>query len=334
MNLDEAPSLLPVRLDSIPAELRGCHQWLVWRQESRPEGRTKRASWTKVPYDARTGSHAATDQPADFCSFSRAVRTYKEHGYSGIGFVFTKDDPYVGIDLDDCRDPVSGRLKLWAAKLIRRLPTYAEVSPSGTGVKLFCSGKLSTSQSGGSRYLLNSNGIRIGKIEIYYRARYFAVTGHRLVDSPVEITDCQQEIDRQWAKIKPAPTAVMTKPAVALPMSSGISDAQILVRARGAANGARFEALWAGDISDYGSHSEADLALCSLLAFWVGPDAERIDGLFRQSNLYRAKWNRRDYRERTISKAISEREEFYSWRPPRREKSSIEIIDASARRTR
>jgi len=56
--------------------------------------------------------------------------------------------------------------------------------------------------------------------------------------------------------------------------------------------------------------SEADLALCSALAFWTGRDADRIDRLFRSSGLMREKWERADYREETIAKAV-ERSEFY-----------------------
>ena len=62
-----------------------------------------------------------------------------------------------------------------------------------------------------------------------------------------------------------------------------------------ARNGMQFARLWHGDISGYPSHSEADLALCAMLAFWCGPDPERIDRLFQQSKLYRAKWHRRHY---------------------------------------
>ncbi len=51
--------------------------------------------------------------------------------------------------------------------------------------------------------------------------------------------------------------------------------------------------------------------MCSLLAFWSGPEPERIDALFRQSKLYRDKWERADYRDRTIQKALEGRTEFY-----------------------
>lgn len=88
-----------------------------------------------------------------------------------------------------------------------------------------------------------------------------------------------------------------------------LTDAELLDKARNAANGAKFQRLWSGDLTDYGSHSEADLALCCHLAFWTQNNAARIDAMFRRSGLYRAKWDQRrggsTYGERTIQRAIA-----------------------------
>lgn len=83
-----------------------------------------------------------------------------------------------------------------------------------------------------------------------------------------------------------------------------LDDQTLLDLARRAANGATFERLWRGDTSEYrDDQSAADLALCTMLAFWTGKDEYRIDSLFRQSGLYRQKWERDEYRERTIRRA-------------------------------
>jgi primase-polymerase (primpol)-like protein len=85
-----------------------------------------------------------------------------------------------------------------------------------------------------------------------------------------------------------------------------VSDSDVVARASRARNGALFSALWAGDWKQrYGSQSEADLALCSLLGFWCDGDAARVDALFRRSGLYRDKWNRDDYRRWTLERACS-----------------------------
>jgi putative DNA primase/helicase len=91
-----------------------------------------------------------------------------------------------------------------------------------------------------------------------------------------------------------------------------VGDDELLALAMRAKNGEKFSRLWRGDTSEYaGDESRADLALCSLLAFWTDGDTERMDRLFRQSGLMREKWNRRDYRERTFSKVLEGKTEFY-----------------------
>ena len=96
-------------------------------------------------------------------------------------------------------------------------------------------------------------------------------------------------------------------------MENGLQDEEIIERAHAAKNGDKFSKLWAGDTSGYGSSSEADLALCGMLAFWVGGDEHRIDSLFRKSSLCREKWtSRADYRNRTIDEAVRGKTEFYT----------------------
>ncbi len=73
-----------------------------------------------------------------------------------------------------------------------------------------------------------------------------------------------------------------------------------------AANGAKFGRLWRGDASGYPTRSEADLALCAMLAYWCGADPARVEALFYRSGLCRSKWRLRpDYRRRTIARAIA-----------------------------
>lgn len=103
--------------------------------------------------------------------------------------------------------------------------------------------------------------------------------------------------DRLWP-IRPAPAPRPRRLFTA-------SDTAIISRARAARNGELFDALWSGKWQTrYGSQSEADLALCSLLAFWCDADTARVDHLFRQSGLFRPKWGQReDYRARTLALA-------------------------------
>ena len=98
-----------------------------------------------------------------------------------------------------------------------------------------------------------------------------------------------------------------------------LADEELLARMGEANNGQRFERLWRGEWrGEYPSQSEADLALCSILAFWTGRDAERMDQLFRRSGLFRPKWDEhrgsRTYGETTIATAIKRTHGV--WTPP------------------
>ena len=91
------------------------------------------------PLAARTGSPASTADSSTWGTFER-VADFR--GADGIGFVFTEDDPYVGIDLDDCRDPDTGELTDLANSIVEQLDSYTEISPSGTGIHIIVRGVL------------------------------------------------------------------------------------------------------------------------------------------------------------------------------------------------
>jgi primase-polymerase (primpol)-like protein len=137
----------------------------------------------------------------------------------------------------------------------------------------------------------------MGRFEAYDRGRYFTLTGKHLSGTPRSIESRQVELQGVVRRVFGGPSVnghgkPATSPA-SLPASNGIPDDEIVRKALTASNGERFARLWTGDANDHGSHSEADLALCGMLAFWTGGDATRIDCLFRQSGLYRKKWTGR-----------------------------------------
>lgn len=180
-------ALLHVLPDSIPAELRDRDQWVLWRLEQRKD------KPTKVPYQVHRGSKAAADKPETWSNHFVAMNAYVTGNYSGIGYVFAADDPYCGIDLDRCRDPKTGTIEPWAQTIIEQCASFSEVSPSGTGVKIFCRGKLPSRT--GKRHDLGDG----KRIELYDHGRYFAVTGH-VLPGYSELRECQQIIDALWAK--------------------------------------------------------------------------------------------------------------------------------------
>lgn len=177
----------------IPEALRNRAQWILWKFGER-DGKE-----TKIPVQPN-GQPAKSNDAATWNTFESVTAAFDEVGFAGIGFVFSADDPLIGIDLDGCRDPETGKVSDWAREIVVKFATYAEVSPSGTGVKLFCIGE-SPFDSG--RKIPVADAEKIGEkqpaIEVYDRGRYFAVTGWML-RGPSEPTDSRLSLE--WLKKK------------------------------------------------------------------------------------------------------------------------------------
>ena len=143
-------------------------------------------------------------------------------------------------------------------------------------------------------------------VEAYTENKYVSATGNAICEKSVR--KCGHDFVRflDAYMVKPEPQ----KPKVTLP-GSFLSDAAVIDLAMSAANSEKFRKLWNGDTAGYASQSEADLALCSILAFYCGGDTGQIDRLMRMSDLSRDKWDRDDYSKRTIEKAVSGTSEFY-----------------------
>jgi putative DNA primase/helicase len=286
--------LLPLHIDGIPAELKAISRWVAWRAKRRDR------RWSKIPICCHTGRSANVADPRTWTNFENARNYAREHALAGIGLVFSDDDDVCGVDLDKCRDPDSGHLKQSAWNVIRLLDSYTEVSPSGTGVKIFL-----RSRPAGDR-------IRTGNVEIYHAGQFFTVTGHHAPGTNPLVAARPEELALLYRKTFGPHGSALEDPEDAF-SPHGLTDQDIFARAMRAKNGEHFARLWTGNTAEYQSESEADLALCRLLAFWVGPDAGRIERLFTQSALAkREKWRERpDYREMTISRAIEDQETFY-----------------------
>lgn len=153
------------KFDNIPKELKKLPQWVAWQYKHNPNNPEKQK---KVPINPMTGELASVKEPETLGTFEAAVKRFRKGGVDGIGFVFTKNDPYVGIDLDNCRNNKTGRIKLWARKIVNAFASYTEISPSGSGVHILAKGQLP------------GKGKKVGDIEMYDQGRYFTVTGETI----------------------------------------------------------------------------------------------------------------------------------------------------------
>ena len=276
--------------ENIPEELAQRNQWVAWSGEKRENGKM-----TKIPINPNTGKFAKVNDPSTWSSFQKAVEYLQSNRLNGIGFVFTGTDPFVGIDLDNCIDNETHGLTPAAASAVKLFGSYTEFSPSGKGLHIIAKGRLP------------EHGRKQGDIEMYDRDRFFTFTGNIADGTPREVIECQDALLDFHRQYFSSPAGIET--ATTLKNTHPLDDDNIIQKAMSAANGAKFKRLWVGDHSEYPSQSEADLALCRMLAYWTDGDHQEIDRLFQQSGLFRPKWSEshgsNTYGQMTIDKALS-----------------------------
>jgi primase-polymerase (primpol)-like protein len=241
--------------NTIPQELRDRPQWVAHRN--------------KRPINPVTGHAASTTDPATWGTSDAAVAMVDGGRADGIGFAFTTDDPYVGIDLDHCRNAETGDIEPWAMEIVTRFASYTEITPSGTGLHILVRGQLPPGRR------------RTGKIETYDDGRYFRMSGDVLPgfetirDGGSALTAWHREV---WP-VEP------TRVALGIPTSGGVDDRDLIERLAREPGG-KAARLLAGDATGYPSPSEARFALATKMSFYTD-DVEQIARIIRSSGLFK-----------------------------------------------
>lgn len=279
--------------DKIPYELKELDHWCCFKIEKVDNGRL-----TKRPYNPNTNEMAKSNDESTWVSFEDAVT--QSVNYDGIGFFFKA--PYVGIDLDKVESEIEQYLEQpdtdnIIGEFINVLETYAEISPSGTGIHLITKGELPP------------RGRRRGNVEIYDTGRFFTMTGKHIGGYNGVSEDEYGQLNFLHNKY----IASHEKETKQLNTSTGfgndLSVEKIIDIAKKSKNSLRFTTLYEGDWTQfYDSQSEADMALANDLAFWTARDPQKMDDIFRKSNLYRDKWDEQrgdyTYGDMTINRAV------------------------------
>lgn len=273
----------PDPFPNLPATLKQIPNWISWKLEER-EGKQ-----TKVPYVVGTTRPAAVNNPADWVRFKTAIGNVPTiNANEGLGFVINGKAAslgLVGFDIDGCRNPQTSEITDWAWRLIKCLHSYTEVTPSGTGVRVWAIGDLPEGRRVFSLSPSAGYGDKV-RIEVFCQGRYFTITGNRVGDAiDIEKRDLSEayrlceEIKRQLpaaskasqrgcvndgdagpVRIKHTGSVITTK--LHLLLHGNITQERPLVIDDGL-----------GNSIEYPSHSEADLALATWLAI-DGKDAE------------------------------------------------------------
>jgi putative DNA primase/helicase len=193
-------------------------RWVCWRNENR-NGRT-----SKVPHSP-TGGPAKADDPKTWNTRSAAeIRVPHlvngEDGGIGIELGDLGDGTSLGgVDLDTCRTP-DGTFEPWAAEIIRKFASYTEISPSGTGAKIFFLYRsadlpaLRAAMGGpqhGREFKRGNGNDHPPAIELHISNRYFTVTEDRVAGTPDEIVTITTEL-LLWLLREAGPAFAGTSP--------------------------------------------------------------------------------------------------------------------------
>lgn len=161
----------------IPLELREATYWICWKPEER-DG--KIVKLPIAPWSTGHDGPASVTDPNNYTTYEKAKKYVK--GDVGLGFVFTKDNPFTGIDLDGCiKDDKISEL---AIEWIKKFNSYTETSPSGKGIHIIVKGKLPRAVKD------DKNGI-----EGYSEGRYFTITGEVSKQTPLEVNERQWQLE-------------------------------------------------------------------------------------------------------------------------------------------
>jgi putative DNA primase/helicase len=318
--------------DAIPAMLTAKDQWVCWRYEEREDGDGEPYQ-TKVPYNAETGNRAKPDTPDTWTTYEQARDCHREHNerLDGIGYMFSEDGPFAGIDLDNAYDPATDEWEPWARDCIDRADSYTEFSPSGTGGHAWGCGAKPSDDRSKTSMPSTLDAYDDAEIEIYDCDRFFTITGHHVEDTPTAINHRSDELTAIYESVfesdggEPEIDTDEIHETVRDELSEindegesesvDLSDSEVVEKAKNAKHGDKFARLWDGGTNDFDSHSEAVLSLLDRLAFWTGKDRQQMDRLFRSSGLYVGKWKDEKWERRgddEIDAAVSAVSDTYS----------------------
>lgn len=298
----------PDRAPLFPQELKNLNRWIVRTENKQPH--------SPFPEDDDRGPIDPHDEQfqSDYDTAMGALAETTR--FAGVGFVFNYADGLTGIDFDDCVDPETLKIRADIKEIVTRINSYTEFSPSRTGIHLIV--KDWRFPWDGTK--AGKQGRKVGDAEIYSGKRYFTVTGHHVPGTPLTVESrdmsalceriCAGEFKKKANKTKKGEsstvdTSVTSKESVQI-QSTGTTlttKRQLLMSGKIVSQNPFVISDGMGNAVEYPSHSEADLALCTVLAL-EGLSFEKIDSLFRQSVLFRDKWERADYQKNTITSAI------------------------------
>lgn len=311
MTITTKEKIVKVNTENVPSEMANLEQWVLWKAEKIKD----KDEYSKVPYQL-IGLKASSTNPSSWSSFDKSIQKFDD--YEGVGFVLTKEDNYICLDLDNIHinsktfEPMTDIAKEVMDK------TWWEISPSGTGVHAYFKGKLPDK-------VMKKNTSE--DLELYSHSRFITFTGVN-DDVDREISSDQAYIDslvERYFKLE-----VITNDVIPNEVTpSNLDDVEVMQLMAKSKDADKLSKLMSGGWNElFESQSEADLSLLNALAFFTQKDAGQMDRIFRDSDLMRSKWDENrgtgTYGQLSINKAIAGCKNVYD--PNYKSSNDFEII--------
>lgn len=312
--------MIPI-YNNIPHELKELKQWCNWKLV------TRNGKETKLPINSSTGEFARSNDESTWTDYETALSVAEQ--YDGIGFFFKY--PYFGIDIDDVRTEIDRYINddtedNIISEFVDLMGSYSEISTSGNGIHIIAKGELP------------KDGSRKGNVEMYSSGRFFIMTGNKI--GPYHsIVD-----DSDYGKINYLHSKYIASNEVSTVQNNSINESKgndlskddVIRIASNSKNGMRFKLFMDGGWEQfYDSQSEADMAFANDLAFWTNRNFSLMDTIFRESSLYREKYERKTgdstYGSITLNKAISECTNVFNPQPQDSE-FNLYVLDDSTKK--
>ena len=272
----------------IPQVLQQHDQWVCWRLINSHNSVNKKL--TKLLINPKTGAPAKTNDMCTWGAFEEAINNFQANkSLNGIGFVFSDDDPFVGIDIDNCINIETNNLDPEVRKIVKSINSYTELSPSGQGLHII------------GRAKLPNYGRRCKNIEIYETQRFFTFTANAY-EKELDVVDIQTPLNELHTALFQEPKRAHKLDNTKTCGTTNFDRDTLFDNPKNT----QLKALLGGDVSKYQSPSEAEFAICCML-IELGANDNEIDSVIRNSEIMRYKWDspRGDttYGAETINKA-------------------------------
>ena len=273
---------------AVPDEMKERPNWVVvktwWNAE--------KGKYNKRPVNCNSdkGEYAESDNPETWTTFDNALKYLKEKGGTTVAYALDGKDNVSCIDLDRCYDE-NGQPSALAKEILSKCgKTYVEKSVSGNGLHIF--GKTSGMDI--------RSFSKDGDLEFYQKEHFIAMTGEGAGYSRLESFDTPEmkellsrkcEKREEWKGVCKGVNGLST-----------MTDRDVVEKASNAKNGDKFKRLYAGEDLQK-NHSNSDMSLMNLLAYWCNGDKEQMLRIFATSGLFRPNKSP-DYYEGTAIKAL------------------------------